>query len=122
MTTITKDIISGLSIAELKQMLARVNHDLKMNKPTIKRQPKVIIPVVSEASICNQYAAKYTGGKALSPAINSRLIADIQIQKDILSFIDNGGMIITKRTRVTKRNKKVALNPLTLSYYKKVSL
>lgn len=107
-------------------MLARVNHDLKLNRPTMSRKArsaaKPVAPVVSEGAICNTIAANYTGTKALSPSNNDKLKADIAIQHDILDFISNGGMIITKRTRVTKRNKKVALNPLTLSAYKKVSI
>ena len=101
MTTITKDIISGLSLSELKQMLARVNHDLKLNKPTIKRARKTkdIIPELSEGALCNNIAARFTNKQFDKPVQNAKLIADIQIQKDILEFINNGGNIITRKTR-----------------------
>lgn len=91
--------LSGLSIIELKQMLARVNHDLKMNKPTIKRIKQEKKPVLSEAAICNEYALKYTGNKALPPSDNDKLKADIAIQTDILDYLQNGGTIITRKTR-----------------------
>jgi DNA primase len=116
--------LAGLSITELKQMLARVNHDLKMNKPTVKRvrKSKEIIPSLTEADICNQYAAKYTGTKSLSPSVNARIIADIQIQKDILEYINNGGNIIEAKQNKSKKNSKKVLSVNTLSLYKKISL
>ena len=99
--------IENLSIIELKQLLARVNHDLKMNKPTINRIKQEKAPVLSEADICNQYAIKYSGNKSLSPRINARLTADIAIQTDILDFLNNGGMI---KTRVSRKK----IKPLTI--------
>ena len=101
--------ISNLSLSELKQLLAQVNHDLKMNKPTIKRVKKEIIPALSEGAVCNSIAANFTGNKALSPSDNDKLRADIQIQKDILEFINNGGDIKT-----TKRRKQI--KPLTTTF------
>ena len=91
--------ISSLSITELKQMLARVNHDLKLNKPTIKRIKKAAIISESEGIICNRIAAVYTGNKAVAPSDNNKLKADIAIQSDILDYLNNGGMIITRKTR-----------------------
>ena len=99
--------LSGLSITELKQMLARVNQDLKMNKPTIKRQKKIAILTESEEIICNKIATNYTGNKALSPSDNDRIKQDIQIQKDILEFINNGGNI---KSRVSRKK----IKPLTV--------
>jgi len=96
--------LSGLSIIELKQMLARVNHDLKMGKPTLKRIKKEKAPVLSEAEICNQYAIKYSGNKALPIIYNAKLKADIAIQSDILNYLNNGGHIIT--TKSNKLNSK----------------
>jgi ribosomal protein L7/L12 len=68
---IIKDI-SSLSIIELKQMLARVNHDLKMNKPTMNRKAraaaKAVAPVLSELAECNIIAQRFTGNKALPPS------------------------------------------------------
>lgn len=103
MTTITKDIISGLSLSELKQMLARVNHDLKMNKPKLNRKAKAAARintiVDNEFITCNNIAAKFTNKQYDKPIENAKLIADIQIQKDILEFIGNGGRIITRKSR-----------------------
>jgi phage-related protein len=106
--------LAGLSITELKQLLARVNHDLKLNKPTIKRIKKNITPILSEYAECNIIAQKFTGTKALSPVHNAKLKADIQIQKDILDFIHNGGNIKVAKTRTkvkcqTFRNNKYSI-------------
>jgi len=105
---------SGLSLLELKQLLARVNHDLKLNKPTIKRQKKAAIITESEGVLCNRISATYTGNKAVTPVQNAKIKADIQIQKDILEFMNNGGMIITAKTRSkvkcqTFRNNKYSI-------------
>ena len=100
--------LSGLSITELKQMLARVNHDLKMNKPTIKRIKKNIAPIISEYAECNIIAQKFTGKSYNKPVENARLLADIQIQKDILAFIHNGGTI---KARVSRKR----IKPLTIA-------
>jgi hypothetical protein len=107
--------LSGLSIIELKQLLARVNHDLKMNKPTIKRIKKDNAPVLSELAECNIIAQRFTGTKALPIEHNKKLIADIAIQRDILDYLNNGGRIIT-----TKRRK--SFKPFTVSYSNKVTL
>jgi hypothetical protein len=109
--------LSGLSITELKQMLARVNHDLKLNKPTMsrasKRAAKALSPIISEYAECNIIAQKFTGTKALSPVHNAKLKADIQIQKDILEFINNGGHIITRKSR--KNIKPLSVSPSIIS-------
>ena len=111
MTTITKDIISGLSIAELKQMLARVNHDLKMNKPKLNRKAKAAARintiVDNEYITANNIAARFTNKQYDKPIENAKLIADIQIQKDILEFINNGGRIITAKTTGRLNSKPV---------------
>jgi hypothetical protein len=106
---------SGLSLLELKQLLARVNHDLKLNKPTIKRVKKPIKVVDNEFLLCNDIAKRFTGNKQVNQVVNGKLKADIQIQKDILEFIHNGGTIITRKTR-----KSVKPLSTVLSY--KVSL
>ena len=103
--------LAGLSITELKQMLARVNHDLKLNKPTMNRKAKAAARInsiiESEAVLCNKIAANYSGNKALPPSNNDKLKADIAIQSDILDYLNNGGMIITRKSR--KR-----IKPLTI--------
>jgi hypothetical protein len=110
--------IENLSIIELKQLLARVNHDLKMNKPTIKRAKKPAIIEPSEYDIANNIAKSFTNKQYAQPVENARLKADIAIQRDILDYLNAGNVIIT-----TKRRKKIkSLSTTTLSYYKKVSL
>lgn len=105
---IIKDI-NNLSIKELKQLLAQVNHDLKMNKPTLKRSERIKPAIISESEgiICNRIAAVYTGNKQVNPSDNDKIKADIQIQKDILAFINNGGMI---KQRVSRKK----IKPLTI--------
>ena len=105
--------LSGLSITELKQMLARVNHDLKLNKPTLKRIKKEQKPELSEAAICNEYALKYSGNKALPTVHNAKLIKDIVIQREILDYINNGGTIIPRKTR--KKIKPLSIKPAVIS-------
>jgi hypothetical protein len=100
--------LSGLSITELKQMLARVNHDLKLNKPTLKRTRKPVVATVSELAECNIIAQRFTGKSINNPVENARLLADIQIQKDILAFINNGGTI---KSRVSRKK----IKPLTIA-------
>ena len=107
--------LSGLSIIELKQLLSRVNHDLKMNKPTIKRIKKEIIPEPSEYDIANNIAKSFTGKVYTKPVENRRIKEDIQIQSDILDFLNNGGMI---KTRVSRKK----IKPLSVISYHKVSL
>jgi hypothetical protein len=107
--------LENLSIIELKQMLARVNHDLKMNKPTIKRIKQEKPPVLSELAECNIIAQRFTGNKALPIVHNKKLIADIQIQTDILDYLNNGGNIISRKSR-----KKI--KPLSVALCNRVSL
>lgn len=98
--------LAGLSITELKQLLARVNHDLKLNKPTMnraaKKASKAAAIIDNEYITCNNIAATFTNKQYNQPVENAKLKADIQIQKDILAFIENGGNI-----KVAKRRNKV---------------
>jgi hypothetical protein len=105
--------LEGLSITELKQMLARVNHDLKLNKPTLKRIKKEQKPALSELAECNIIAQRFTGNKALPPSDNDKLKADIAIQHDILDYLQNGGTIITRKTR--KRIKPLTIQSKVVS-------
>ena len=107
--------LSGLSIIELKQLLARVNHDLKLNKPTIKRIKKDNAPVLSELAECNIIAKRFTKTVVIENIENKKIKQDIQIQKDILDYLNNGGRITT-----TKRRK--SFKPFTVSYSNKVTL
>ena len=116
-----KDIndIQNLSITELKQLLSQVNAKLKMNKP--KRVAKVKsekIAEKSELALCNEIAATFTGNKQVNQEVNGKLKADIQIQKDILDYMNNGGMIKTAKSRKGRKE----LNYTTLSLYKKSSI
>jgi hypothetical protein len=110
--------LSGLSIIELKQLLARVNHDLKMNKPTMNRKAraaaKSIAPIISEYTECNSIAQRFTGKQYPAPIQNRRIKEDIAIQRDILDYLNNGGHIITAKTRSkvkcqTFRNNKYSI-------------
>ena len=110
---------SNLSIIELKQLLARVNHDLKLNKPTIKRIKQEKAPVLSEGAECNIIAERFTGNKAVTPVQNGKLIADIQIQKDILDYLNNGKHIVTHYARGSKRK---PIQPLSITSKRIISL
>ena len=114
---IIKDI-NNLSITELKQLLAQVNHDLKMNKPTIKRGARIKPekPALSELAECNIIASRFTGNKALPPSDNDKLRADIQIQKDILEFINNGGDIKTTKRRKQIKPLSTTFGAFTMNY------
>ena len=108
---------NNLSIIELKQLLAQVNHDLKMNKPTIKRikrQKKAAIISESEGVLCNRISATFTGNKAVTPVQNGKLIADIAIQRDILDYLNNGGMIITRKSRKNIKSLSVSSSIISL--------
>jgi uncharacterized protein (DUF4415 family) len=94
---------NNLSIIELKQLLAQVNHDLKLNKPTIKRQKKIEIIEPTEYEIANSIAATFTNKQYAKPVENAKLKADIQIQRDILDFLNNGNHIITAKSRISKK-------------------
>ena len=125
---IIKDI-NNLSIKELKQLLAQVNHDLKMNKPTIKRQKKIEIIEPTEYEIANSIAATFTNKQYDKPVENAKLIADIQIQKDILDYLNSGNHIITakpsnklnskavKGARAGNRLSRNNINPLSVVSY-----
>jgi hypothetical protein len=89
--------LSNMSIAELKQLLSCVNQDLR----SIKRRDNAIkkAPVLSELAECNIIAQRFSGNKAVPASDNNKLKADIQIQQDILDYLNNGGRIITAKTR-----------------------
>ena len=109
--------IKSLSLTELKQLLARVNTDLA----SIKRAKRVtakaaVVNAISDLAECNIIAKSFTGNKQVNPVQNAKLKADIQIQKDILEFMNNGGMIITRKPR------KAVKSLFTVALSNKVSL
>ena len=107
--------IENMSITELKQLLSRVNQDITSIKRAERAAKKVAVNnTVSELAECNIIAKRFTGNKQVNPVQNAKLIADIQIQKDILDFLNNGGRIITAKTRnkvkcQTFRNNKYSI-------------
>jgi hypothetical protein len=70
--------INSLSLSELRALLSKVESELAN--------------IDSEAAICNNIAKSFTG-KAYTIEYNKKLKADIQIQLDILEFMNNGGII-----------------------------
>ena len=72
--------ITALSLSELKALLSKVESELKS--------------IDSEAAICNNIAKSFTGQSLYAKSeYNKKLKADIQIQLDILDFMNNGGHI-----------------------------
>lgn len=72
--------ISALSVKELRVLLSKVESELAS--------------VDNEAAICNSIAATYTGNSQYATVeYHKKIKADIQIQLDILAFMDNGGSI-----------------------------
>ena len=111
--------LSNMSIAELKQLLSCVNQDLK----SIKKAEKIAAEYVpSEYDICNDIAKRFTNKQYSKPVENAKLKADIQIQQDILDFLNsnNNNHIITARPRKSKNS--IKFKPLTVLSYHKVSL
>ena len=88
--------LSNMSIAELKQLLSCVNQDIK----SIKKAEKIAADnQPSEYDICNTIAKSFTNKQYDKPIENKKIKQDIQIQKDILDYLNNGGRIITAKTR-----------------------
>ena len=104
--------LSNMSLTELKQLLSCVNQDIK----SIKKAEKIAADnVPSEYDICNDIAKRFTNKQYDKPVENAKLKADIQIQRDILDYLNSGNHIITRVNR--KR-----IKPLTVLSYHKVSL
>lgn len=107
--------IENMSITELKQLLSRVNQDITSIKRAERRAKKIAVNnTVSELAECNIIAKRFTNKQYAAPVQNAKLIADIQIQKDILDFLNNGGRIITAKPRnkvkcQTFRNNKYSI-------------
>jgi hypothetical protein len=109
--------LSNMSITELKQLLSCVNQDLK----SIKKAEKIAAEYVpTEFEICNDIAKRFTNKQYAKPVENAKLKADIQIQRDILDYLNSGNHIITARPRKSKNS--IKFKPLTVLSYHKVSL
>jgi type II secretory pathway component PulM len=108
--------IKSLSIIELKQLLSRVNQDIK----SIKKQEKIAANnQPSEYDIANNIAKSFTGKVYPKPVENKRIKQDIQIQQDILDYLNNGGRIITAKPR---KSRKYSTAPFVVALSNKVSL
>ena len=108
--------IKSLSLTELKQLLARVNTDLASISRKRVSAKAAVVNAISDLAECNIIAKSFTGNKQVNPVQNAKLKADIQIQKDILEFMNNGGMIITRKPR------KSVKSLFTVALSNKVSL
>jgi len=108
--------LSNMSIAELKQLLSCVNQDIK----SIKRAEKIAADnVPTEYDIANSIAKSFTGKVYPKPVENAKLKADIQIQQDILEYLNSGNHIITARPR---KSRKSSNKPFVVSLTNQVSL
>jgi hypothetical protein len=97
---------------ELKQLLYAVNRDIKIAKEKAENIP-------SEYDICNDIAKRFTNKQYAKPIENRKIKEDIQIQKDILDYLNSGNHIITARPR---KSRKYSNKPFTVSLTKIVSL
>ena len=85
--------ISGLSIKELKELLSKVESDLAH--------------IDNEHQICNNIAKSFTGQSLYAKSeYNKKLKMDIQIQLDILEFMNNGGIIKFADNDIARFTKK----------------
>lgn len=70
--------IDGLSISEMKQLLSKLDNELAN--------------IDNEYNICNNIAKNFSGN--IKPVeYHKKIKADIQIQQDILDYLNNGGKI-----------------------------
>ena len=70
--------ISALSVSEMKELLSKIDAELAA--------------IDNEYNICNNIAKNFTG-KTYTIEYNKKLKADIQIQQDLLEYLNNGGKI-----------------------------
>ena len=85
--------ISSLSIKELRELLTKVESELAH--------------IDSEAQICNNIAKSFSGQSLYAKSeYNKKIKADIQIQLDILEFIENKGVIQFSNYKGAKLNSK----------------
>jgi hypothetical protein len=109
--------LSNMSITELKQLLSCVNQDLK----SIKKAEKIAADnQPSEYDICNDIAKRFTNKQYNKPVENAKLKADIQIQQDILDYLNSGKHIITAKPRKSKNS--IKFKPFVVALSNQVSL
>ena len=96
--------LSNMSIAELKQLLSCVNQDIKSIKSQKKREKIAKVNnEISELAECNIIAKRFTKTVIIENIQNKKIKQDIQIQQDILDYLNNGGHIITAKQRKTHK-------------------
>ena len=94
--------LSNMSITELKQLLSCVNQDLKSIKKAEKIAKIAKENEPSEYELCNEYAAKFSKSVVIENITNKKIKQDIQIQTDILDYLNNGGHIICAKQRKSR--------------------
>jgi len=114
--------IKNLSLLELKQLLSCVNQDIKSIKRANKAAAIKSAIMDNEYIVANNIAKSFTGNKQVNPVQNGKLIADIQIQKDILDYLNNGGHIITGRPSNKLTSKAVRGAKSGLKLYRKFAV
>jgi hypothetical protein len=108
--------LSNMSIQELTQLLSCVNQDIQSIKRKERAAKKAAVNnTLSELAECNIIAHRFTGKQYPAPIQNRRIKEDIQIQRDILDYLNNGGHIITAKRRnkvkcQTFRNNKYSIS------------
>ena len=108
--------LSNMSLTELKQLLSCINQDIK----SIKKAEKIAADnEPSEYDICNSIAKRFTNKQYDKPIENRKIKEDIQIQKDILDYLNSGNHIITARPR---KSRKYSNKPFVVALTKIVSL
>jgi hypothetical protein len=100
--------INGLSLKELKALLSKVESELNS--------------IDSEAAICNNIAKSFSGNKQYTVEYNKKLKADIQIQLDILEFMNNGGAIKFCAPSNKLNNKSIKGAKAGLKLYRKFAV
>ena len=112
--------LSNMSISELKQLLSCVNQDITSIKRAERAAKKAAVNnAISELAECNIIAQRFTGNVIIENIENKKIKQDIQIQKDILDYLNNGGRIITAKPRKSRVNSS---KPFVVSLSNKVSI
>ena len=112
--------LDNMSIIELKQLLSCVNQDIKSIKRQNNAAKKAAVNnTVSELAECNIIAKRFTKTVIIENIENKKIKQDIQIQKDILDYLNSGNHIITARPR---KSRKSSNKPFVVSLTNQVSL